>query len=305
MGHIGVKGLKHAVEGLDYEDDTVEECDICARANVKKLPFPKKSDRRASRVLERIHSDVCGPLPSGYAGYRYFCLFIDDYSYYIFIYFLKKRSEVVTSFKHFKTYAEAVHDTKILYLRVDNAPEYVEGELRKFCEENGIQYEKTVPDAPQQNGRAERTNYTLESMARAMLLDADLHDYFWPFAFRTAAYLKNRVPHSALPPNTTPFERRLRHKPNISHLRPFGAHCTARIVNQKLPKTAPRGELARFLGYDEEAKGYTVWVPSSRQIKTRRDLVFHGPPSQPLGQGGVNLQKYSQLWENEPSEPPT
>jgi hypothetical protein len=45
MGHIGVKGLKDAVEGLDYEDDSNGNCDICARANVKKQPFPKKSNR--------------------------------------------------------------------------------------------------------------------------------------------------------------------------------------------------------------------------------------------------------------------
>jgi transposase InsO family protein len=297
MGHIGVKGLKHAVEGLEYEDDSTGNCDICAKANIKKLPFPKKSDRRASRVLERVHSDICGPLANGYGGYHYFILFIDKWSCYIFIYFLTKQSEALNCFKHYKASVEAFHNAKILYLRVDNALELVEGEFRQFCEENGISYEKTVPDAPQQNGKSERTNQTLERMTRAMLLDADLHDFFWPFATQTGVYSKNHIPHSALPPNVTPFLRWFKHKPNISHFRPFGTHCTARIVNQKLPKLNPRGELGRFLGYDEEAKGYIIWVLSSRTIKTRRDLIFHGPPTQPLGQGGVDLQKYSNLWE--------
>jgi hypothetical protein len=45
MGHIGVKGLRYVVKNLAYDDDSSGECDICARANVKKLPFPKKSNR--------------------------------------------------------------------------------------------------------------------------------------------------------------------------------------------------------------------------------------------------------------------
>jgi hypothetical protein len=136
-------------------------------------------------------------------------------------------------------------------------------------------------------------------MARAMMTDGDLHDFFWPFSFWTAVRIKNRVPHSALPPKTAPFFCWRNYKPNISYFRPFGAHCTARIVNKKLPKTTARGELGRLLGYDEEAKGYILWTPSSRTIKTRRDVTFHGPPSRPLGQGGVDLDKYSLLWKPE------
>jgi hypothetical protein len=210
---------------------------------------------------------------------------------------MAKRSEAVIHFQHYKAAVETLHNQKILYLCVDNAPEYVEGDLRKFCDENGIQYERTVPDAPQQNGKSERFNYTIKCMGRAMLIDADLHDYFWPFAFSTGVYLKNRVPHSALPPRTTPFLRWFSHKPNLSHLRPFSAHCTARIVNQNLPKITPRGELRCFLGYDAEAKGYIVWIPASRSIKTHRDLLFHRPPTKPISQGGVDLQKYTSLWE--------
>jgi hypothetical protein len=137
MGHIGVKGLKDAVDGLEYEDESSYPCDICARANVKKLPLPEKSNWRASRVLERMHSDICGPFPTGYNGYRYFLLFIDEHSCYIFIYFLVKRSEAVECFKPYKAAVETLHGTEILYFRCDNAPEYVEGELRKFRDEDG------------------------------------------------------------------------------------------------------------------------------------------------------------------------
>jgi hypothetical protein len=296
MGHIGVKGLGNAVEGLKYSDEVSDNCEVCARANIKRTPFPKRSKSHANEILERVHSDICGPFPNGYGGFKYFLTTLDDYSSWGTVHLMRKRSETPQKMATFKACAEKSHNAKLRILRVDNAPEYVEGELRKYCDQEGITYEKTVPEAPQQNGKSERFNYTYEAMARAMLLDANLHDFFWPFAILTAAYIKNRVPHATLPPHTTPYQRWYGHKPNIDHLRPFGAHCTARIVNQKLGKLEPRGETGRFLGYATESKGYLFWHTASRTVKVRRDLTFHGPPSHTIGQGGVDLTVYAPLW---------
>jgi hypothetical protein len=299
MGHIGVKGLGRAVEGLTYSDEMSETCEVCARANIKRTPFPHRSHTRATELLERIHSDVCGPLPKAYGNFQYFLTALDDSSSWGTVYLMKKRSETPQHIIQYKTSSERLHNTKLQILRVDNAPEYIEGELRKFCDNEGIRYERTVPEAPQQNGKAERHNYTYERMARAMLLDADLHDYFWPFAIMAAVYIKNRVPHAALPPDVTPFERWHGHKPDIRSMRPFGAHCMARIVNPKLGKLDPRGETGRFLGYASESKGYLFWHTASRTVKVRRDLVFHGPPLQPIGQGGVDFSVYAPLWHGQ------
>jgi hypothetical protein len=180
--------------------------------------------------------------------------------------------------------AENYHNAKIMFLRVDNAPEFVEGELKLICKEAGIIYERTVPDAPQQNGKAERHNYTFACMARAMLLDAGLSEYFWPFAIQTAIYLRNRVPHSATPLHVTPYQLWHKHKPSIAHLRLFGSYCSSRRVNSNLSKFEPRGELGRMIGYAPESKGYLIWFPGSRSVRVRRDVIFHNPPSQ----GGVD-----------------
>jgi hypothetical protein len=302
MGHIGVKGLGRAVEGLQYSDDSAETCEVCARANIKRTPFPSRSTTRANEILERIHSDICGPLPQAYGDFKYFLLILDECSSWGVVYLMKKRSETPKKVITYKTTFEKIHKTKLRKIRVDNAPEYVDGELRKFCDDEGILYERTVPEAPQQNGKSECHNYTYERMARAMLLDADLHDYFWPFAVSAAVYLKNRVPHSALPPNTTLFERWHGCKPNLRNICPFGAWCTARIVNPQLGKFEPRGETGHFLGYAPESKGYIFWHLASRTAKVRRDLVFHGPPSPTFGQGGADLAIYMPLWSARPED---
>ena len=146
-------------------------------------------------------------------------------------------------------------------------------------------YEKTVPGSPPQNGVAEHSNLTICSMARAMLIDANLHDFFWPFAVLTASHIKQRIPHSSLPPGITPFSLWFNRRPNLSYLRPFGTTCTARILANHPSKFQPRGETGRFLGYASDAKGYLIWVPNPNgtggTVKVRRDVTFHDFPMPP------------------------
>lgn len=295
MGHIGVKRLSAAADGVPFIDDTPYSCDICAQANIKRFPFPSSSSTRATRVLERIHSDICGPLPIGYGSVSYFITFIDCYSRYSTVYALHSKDEAITFFKQFSAAVENIHSQKITYLRCDNAGEYVGGQFAEHAKAVGITYEKIVPGASPQNGVAERHNYTFSSMARAMLIDAEFSDWFWPFAIQTAVHIKNRVPHKALPKDVTPFQLWFGSRPDLSHIRPFGAHCTSRIVKSvDLKKFEHRGERGRFIGYARNAKGYLFWDPSSKRVLTRRDLVFHGPSGPSIGQGGVEID-YSPL----------
>jgi transposase InsO family protein len=284
MGHIGVKHLHSAVDGATYDDCSHPTCEVCARANIHRSPFPQHSTNRATRLLQRVHCDVCGPLPTSYGNFSYFILFIDCFSRFISLFLMKSRNEALQLFIEFQTAAETLCKERIATLRVDNAPELVRGQMEAHCKAHGITYEKTVPDSPPQNGVAERANRTICSMARAMLIDADFRDFFWPFAVLAATHIKQRAPHASLPPNTTPFELWFHRRPSISHLRPFGSHCTARIVNDSLSKFDARGESGRFLGYATGAKGYLIWVPHQNNnggtVKVRRDVIFHDADTQ-------------------------
>jgi hypothetical protein len=305
MGHIGVKGLKSAVDGITFDDSrdhNHSSCPTCAKANIKRSPFPHVASHRATTLLERIHCDICGPLPPCYGSYQYFILFIDCYSRFIFVSFMKSRDDASRLFTEFRAIAQNFSDHTIKILRVDNAPELVRGNLESICKTDGITYEKTVPYSPNQNGVAERCNQTLASMARAMLLDADLTTWFWPFAIQTAVHIKNRVPHSNLPTNTTPFHLWYHRKPDLSHFRLFGSYCTSRILSPSTSKFDPRGESARFLGYARDAKGYTLWVPNpdghGGSVKIRRDVLFHGFPQPSEQQGDFPLWDDLQHPEN-------
>ena len=89
-----------------------------------KNPFPKR-DIKIEGVLELIHSDVCGPMPSSsISGYVYYVSFTDDYSHKTWIYFLKTKDEVFSKFKEFKALIENLSKRKIKILRSDNGGEY-------------------------------------------------------------------------------------------------------------------------------------------------------------------------------------
>lgn len=254
-------------------------CEICAKANAIRQPFPKIARHIASRPLFRIHSDICRPLPTGYKSFKYFILFVDDFGRYISVGLLKARSEGGEKLENFINAAEKRLNQKTAVLRVDNAPELVEGKTREFCERKGITYEKTVPDASQQNGVAERANRTIATMARALLTDGRASNFFWPLAVLAAVHIKNLVPHRSLPDGVTPHERWFGEKPNLSHLRPFGCKVTCRKTDSDfLNKVEQRGENGIFMGYAPNAKGYLIWFPDIRTLKTRRDVIFHEVP---------------------------
>ena len=71
MGHISVKGLHSAADGIYFDNSSFPSCTVCARANIKHSPFPSKSSHRATEILQRIHCDVCGPLPPCFGSYQY------------------------------------------------------------------------------------------------------------------------------------------------------------------------------------------------------------------------------------------
>lgn len=161
---------------------------------------------------------------------------IHDTSRYTFIYFLSHKDHALSAFLEFQALVERFTGKQIKILRCDNAKEFTRGQFEERTLKVGLKYEPSAPYSPSQNGVAERANYTVERMMRAMLMDGNMSDFFWTFAARNAIHLKNRLPHSALPKDTTPFFYWFKRQPDISHIHQFGVEITARIGLEKPPK---------------------------------------------------------------------
>ena len=140
-------------------------------------PFPSNVSE-SKGILEMIHSNVCGPMPTtSLNGYVYYLTFVDDYSRKTWIYFLKGKDEVFNKFKKFKALVENLSEKKIKILQSDNGGELTESEFKNLCKEVGIKRGLTTPYTPQQNGVVERKNRSIMEAVKAMIHDQDLSMY--------------------------------------------------------------------------------------------------------------------------------
>ncbi|KXJ69949.1 hypothetical protein RP20_CCG025350 [Aedes albopictus] len=177
LGHISETGMaalmrEKLVLGVSFKPEKIKFCDVCVLGKQSRDPFNGARDR-ATRPLERIHSDVCGPIePASWEGHRYLVSFIDDYSHFAVVYLIRKKSEVFEKFKEFEAMATAACGTKISKLTIDQGREYFSNSQKTYYKEKGIQVEPTVAYSPQQNGVAERFNRTLIEKVRTMLIQS-------------------------------------------------------------------------------------------------------------------------------------
>ena len=71
----------------------------------KRLPFPT-SKSRAKQPLNLVHSDLDEMSDLSIGGYKYTTTYLDDYSSFGVIFYLKKKSDEFATFKHYKAWAE-------------------------------------------------------------------------------------------------------------------------------------------------------------------------------------------------------
>ena len=163
------------VNGLPNFHFSDHLCRSCMAGKQNRRSFPDKSEFRASKKLQLIHGDICGPIqPSTVGGRRYYFLMIDDYSRLMWVAFLKEKSEAFQQFKRFKNLAESESEEKVKCLRTDRGGEFNSKEFKLYCEENGIKRHLTAPYSPQQNGVVEGKNRTIMSYVRSMLKEKKL-----------------------------------------------------------------------------------------------------------------------------------
>ena len=103
-----------------------------------------KSPHHAKKLLEVIHSDVCGPMQSTpFSGKRYFVTFTNEYSHFTIVFLLRNKAEVVNKFAEFVAFAEPQTGKVVKAIRCDNGLEYTSNEMAKFCKVRGIEQKLT------------------------------------------------------------------------------------------------------------------------------------------------------------------
>lgn len=273
LGHMSEKGLSLLGEkGLlkNMKKPCMEFCEHCVYGKAHRLKFSTRK-HKSRGLLDYVHTDVWGPASvTSKGGSRYFVTYVDDYSRYAWIYFLKHKNEVFDIFKCWKAMVENRTGRKLKTLRSDNGTEYTDGAFKRFCDQEGIVRHWTVRGTPQQNGVAERLNRTLLEKARCMRSNSGLDREWWAESVATAGYVVNRSPHSSLG-GDTPYKVWSGEYADYDKLKIFGCTSYYHVKDNKLDNRAKK---AIFLGYAKGVKGYRLWCLEDSKFVISRDVTF-------------------------------
>ena len=304
FGHLGYHNLEalvreDMVDGIkvperDFKAAKAVVCEPCILAKHHKAPFPA-SKRESTEPLELLHMDLCGPMPvPSLGGSKYVATFLDDFSKLSIVRIITYKSETTTTVRKVLHLLENQTKRRVQAIRTDNGREYVNTELTQYLKSRGILHQTTVPYTPEQNGAAERLNRTLMERARAMLSDAGLPKELWAEAVNTANYIRCRSP--AAKKLRTPWELFFGQKPDVSHMRTFGATAYSHLPEEKRQKLDNRSIRGVMVGYPDSTKGYRILLDNQTVIISRSVIFDEGTGVTSIG------SKHAPQWEADDSE---
>ena len=278
----------------------MEKCEHCDIAKMKKRNISKKPLSRVTEPGERVYMDISSIKYPSAGGARYWVLFVDDYSDFLFGMYMKNKSDLVDEGIKLIKKIKNDHGVAIKKIRCDNAGE--NKSLEKEIIEKGmnIRFEYTAANTPQQNGRVERKFATIYGRVRSMLTGAGingaLRKLLWAEAGNTAINLMNiQVPKKT---EKTPHEKFSDQKElprYANNLHSFGEVGIILKGGKIKSKIMDRGQRAIMVGYGVQngKEVYRMYKMDTRKITLTRDVRWtrkmYGESQMKLSDSELNL----------------
>lgn len=113
-------------------------CDACRVGKSSQLPF-SSSDCVSKKPLERIHYDLWRPSPVVSAqGFKFYVIFIDNFSRYTWFYPLKLKSDFYSVFFRFQSLVENQFQTKIKQFQCNGGGEFISRQFWIILQSQGF-----------------------------------------------------------------------------------------------------------------------------------------------------------------------
>ena len=310
LGHISYGYLKKLIasdslKGINVDPERMKEkeCPSCIKAKITRSPIAKfRSSPRALRFGDLFHMDVWGPAKVHTIHQcTYTLTLVDDATHWLEEPLMKSKDESFPKYVAFQTLTKTQHGVTFKVLHSDRGGEFLSNEFTNYLQSEGTERQLTVHDTPEHNGVAERTHRTIFEMVRACMTGTGLPKWLWGEAHQYAVYIFNRTPRASIR-FKTPYELHFGNTPDLSHLRPWGALCYAKVA--ALDKLADRAEEAHYLGPDSTSNGLRIYWPKRRVISIERNVVFSTRATSPIeGEYDIDLPRIDEKLAPSPSPP--
>lgn len=265
----------------------MNSCHSCPLEKMVKLPF-NDSLSFNTMPFDIIHSDLSTSPIVSTSSHKYYILFLDNFSNYLWTFPITRKSQVFKAFLSFRTYVLTQFEREVKTFQSNNGREFDDSSFHSFCEQNGMSFHFSCPHTSPQNGKAERKIKSINNIIRTLLCHASLPSTFWHHALDMATYLLNILRTKVLG-YKSPTQILFQKDTTYTHLRVLGCLCYPLFPSTQITKLQARSTTCVFLGYPSNHRGYKCYDISSRKIIVSRHVWFdesqfpfaklHSPPS--------------------------
>nr|GFB29660.1 hypothetical protein [Tanacetum cinerariifolium] len=191
--------------------------------------------------------------------------------------FLRSKDETPEVLIDFLRLVQRGLQAQVRVVRTDKGTEFLNQTLHAYFAAEGIKYQTSVAQTPEQNGVVERRNHTLVEAARTMLSAVKVPLFFWAEAIAIACFTQNR---SLVIPRheKTPYHIINDRKPLGKFFHIFGSVCYIVRYGENLDKLKEKGDECIFIGYSNQSRAYRVFNKRTRVIMESIHVNFDELP---------------------------
>ncbi|KAJ9565081.1 hypothetical protein OSB04_001047 [Centaurea solstitialis] len=276
LGHPGADVLSTLRSNLCFSSSKKLSsntfCHSCVLGKQIKFPF-SSSNSLTHLPFDIIHTDVWTSPVLSSSGHRYYVLFLDDKTNYMWTYPLANKSQVFSTFLHFFSMIKTQFHYTIKTIQCDNGREFDNQQFHNLCSQTSTQFQFSCPYTSPQNGKVERKIRSINNILRTLLTHSNVPMHLWHHALQHATYLLNILPTKTLA-NLTPTHLLYNLQPTYTHLKTFGCVFYPLTPSLSIHRLHKRSQPCVFLGHPSNHQGYKCYDINSKTIILSRHMVF-------------------------------
>ncbi|DAZ98944.1 TPA: hypothetical protein N0F65_001383 [Lagenidium giganteum] len=246
-------------------------------------------DRGLTAPNQIIYADLLFPSVNNGTQYKAVLVIMDGWSRYLTVHLLTSKQAAVVNalMRQYVLWAERQAGrsvTKVIQREIELEPveqrvltdkggEFVNDDIDSWYAARGIEHIKVGPKSSHLNP-CERAHQSLIEMTKAQMHASGFPRSFWPDTLMNATYIKNRLYNK--PINGVPYQRMFGVRPDIHHIRKFGALAYVHVPKgPNRNKEVANAKVGFVLGYAEDTVGCRVYIPDECTRRFVADVRVH------------------------------